>query len=263
MKIFKRGDKIFSGVRLDSNGKYVFDYYSNSDSDLINIQDPRLYESIFGNKVYRFGWQFTDIATSKDRTLFINFLKGIGDYKISEDELVKFISRPLASLDASVNLYDIDFFIYPLSKRSKLVSDIVKVINRCTSRDMEKMSFELVKSIPNDVEFDWNSFIADIGDDNNRLSQMTEYVKNELMPKIHTLDYFSLVKSVKPEYRSYITNYLRFSSEDADKIASLENKTMLIVDDMNTSGSTLDEILRIIGKLNNKCIIYIYTLPSK
>ena len=83
------------------------------------------------------------------------------------------------------------------------------------------------------------------------------------MPKIHSLDYFSLAESVKPKYRSYITNYLRFSSEDADKIASLENKTMLIVDDMNTSGSTLDEILRIVGKLNNKCTISIYTLPSK
>ena len=38
---------------------------------------------------------------------------------------------------------------------------------------------------------------------------------------------------------------------------------ILIVDDINTSGSTLTEILRIIKAINNQCEIYIFTLIGK
>ena len=259
MKLLIKNSKICSGVSVDTQGNYIFDYYSNSDSDIVELHNPQLYESTFGNGIYRFGYEFNDTASSKDRTQFIQYLNGIGDNQISEEELVKFISRPLAAL----NLFDLDCFIYPLSNRSKLATEIVKVINRFISRDMTKMSFELVKSIPNEVEFDWKSFIADNGDDEDRLTQMTEYVENTLMPKIHDLDYFSLAKSVKPKYRKCITNYLRFSSDDVNRLAKLDNANVLIVDDINTSGATLDEILRIVKKINRTCAIYIYTLIGR
>lgn len=47
------------------------------------------------------------------------------------------------------------------------------------------------------------------------------------------------------------------SAFDLDR---LKGNKILIVDDMNTSGSTLEEIVRILGTVNNNCEIYIYTL---
>ena len=110
------------------------------------------------------------------------------------------------------------------------------------------------------IEFDWESFEADYGDDSYRYSQMSDYVKNELLPKIHNLDYFSLAHSVKPKYRRYIKNFLNLDEIQANRLASLKGNNILIVDDINTSGATIDEILRIISLINNSCNIYIYTL---
>lgn len=250
---------IYSGVSVTEDGKFHFDYFSNSASDLIDVIEPQLYTSIHGNKLYRFGYRFNSNSSRGDRTRFLHFLKGIGDYVIDEAELERFISRPLAVLD---DLYNIDCLVYPLSGRSELVSKIVKTVNRFTSHDMSRFSYELVKSIPIEIEFDWNSFESDHGDEYG-YSQMKDYVEKELLPKIHSLDYFSLADSVKLKYRKYITNYLEFSSDKAKEISNLDNRTILVIDDMNTSGSTLDEILRILGRLNNSCEIYIYTLIGK
>ena len=51
---------------------------------------------------------------------------------------------------------------------------------------------------------------------------------------------------------------------DIEKISKLQNGfNVLIVDDINTTGSTLQEILRQISILNPNCNIYIYTLIGK
>lgn len=80
---------------------------------------------------------------------------------------------------------------------------------------------------------------------------------------IHSLDYFSLADSVKVKYRRYIKNYLNIDERSKEVIKSIQSGKILIVDDINTSGSTLNEIIRIIRKINNQCEIYIFTLICK
>ena len=79
--------------------------------------------------------------------------------------------------------------------------------------------------------------------------------------------------------RSSLTNTIirelgNFSQRDTIKTAiederskevikSIQSGKILIVDDINTSGSTLNEIIRIIRKINNQCEIYIFTLIGK
>lgn len=83
------------------------------------------------------------------------------------------------------------------------------------------------------------------------------------MPKIHNLTYFSIADSVKPKYRQYIKNYLNIDKKAELAIESIQNGKILIVDDINTSGATLTEILRIVRSINSKCEIYIFTLIRK
>ena len=45
----------------------------------------------------------------------------------------------------------------------------------------------------------------------------------------------------------------------ADRFSKLKGNNLLLVDDMNTTGSTLNEILRKLGKINNNCNIYVLT----
>lgn len=250
---------IKSGIR-EQDGQYIADYTYNLPEDIINIQPPQLYKSEYGNNVYWFGYKFNDGVPTQQKTKFLRSIKGLSDSSIPDSDLQRLIELPLAELDDRINLYDIDCFVYPLSNRSQLVNRMISAINKRTSRDMSRVSFELIKSIPTEVEFDWELFESEHGYDKKSYRQMAKYIKDELMPKIAKLDYFSLAQSVKPKYRKYIKNYLSFSAESAEKISKLQGANILIVDDINTSGSTLDEILRILGKLNHSCNIYIYTL---
>ena len=253
---------VYSGVRIDSD-KFYIDYTYNYPEDLIDIVTPQIYLRLDNNAVYEFGYKFKDSASSSERARFIHAVKQIGDSALSDDELHQFISRPLAELAKFADIYHIDCMVYPLSQRSPLVTKIVQCINDMTSRDTRKCSFEFVKQAPTDLDFDFDSFESEYGDSLG-YSQMLRYVKQDLMPKLRSLDYFSIARDVKPKYRKFITGFLDFqSTEDLEKYSKLQGANILVVDDINTTGSTLNEILRILGKVNTDCNIFVFTLIGR
>ena len=83
------------------------------------------------------------------------------------------------------------------------------------------------------------------------------------MPRIFELSYFSLADNVKPKYRQYIEDYLIVDNQTSQAIEAIQKGKILIVDDINTSGSTLREIIRIVKQINNNCAIFIFTLIGK
>ena len=246
------------------DGNYVFDYTVSYPKDILILQPPQPVASTHGDNVYWFGYSFRPEVSSPDREQFINYIKGLSDPSITDKELERLLVMPLRALDQMINRYAIDCFVYPLSGRSELVTKMVQTINRFTSRDMDKISFELVKSLPRDVTFDEEMLRADIGHDPNRFKQVMEYVNSVVLPSIHKEGYFSLAERVKKsKYRKYITNYLSISEDDMERLAKLDGASVLVVDDINTSGATLDEILRTIRKVNRSCRIFLYTLIGK
>ena len=256
---------INSGVYFDDKDEvYRFNYDKNNFSDIVNLVEPQLYESTYKNEIYWFGYQFNRDISSKIRSKFIKDLKGIGDNNLTDNQLINFIERPLSALHKKINIYTIDCFIYPLSNRSPLVSKMINVIRDYTSHETSRVSFEFVKSAPIDIQFDWESFNADYDDGSQRYYQMRDYIENKLLPAIHDLDYFSIAQCVKSKYRPYIKNYLNFKSdEDIEQFSKLQGSRILILDDINTTGSTLNEILRILNKINSDCEIYIFTLIGR
>lgn len=154
--------------------------------------------------------------------------------------------------------------MYPKSNRSNLVQTMIEEIGKATSRDMKRCSFELIKKLPSNILFDWQMFEDDHVGNEQSYKDIKNYVENILLPKVHSLEYFSLAKNVKPKYRKYIQNYLKFDTEEHKKaFENLNGENILVVDDINTSGSTLQEILRIIGSINISCNIFIYTLIGR
>lgn len=256
------------GIRKDdSSDKYVFDYYFDYDSDIIDLSSPKIYRTERLNKILWFAYKFNDSITSSERTEFIHYLKGIGKNKISDYDLRKLIEYPLKQINEFVNMYKIDAFVYPTSQKSNLVPLMVKIINEYVSRDVDRVTFELVKSLPKDIEFDWNRFNSENQFDSddkyetNRYNQMVQYINNDLMPKIKKLDYFSLARNVKQKYREYMMNI--FSEDTVNKLNALEGKNILIIDDILTTGSTVEEIIKDINKVNENCNIFVYTLIGK
>lgn len=246
--------------------KVVMNTEQDSENDILNLLDVDIYEADFLGNVYYFGYRFNDTTSRKDRTTIIKWLKGITPESIDNKSLRQFIRKPLLALNHRINLTTIDAVLYPRSNRSNLNKVIANELNKLTSHKTERRSFELIKTLPNSVQFDWNMFNydyeGDIGD--NQYKQIHNYIENTLIPKIHDLSYFSIADNVKYKYRQYIKDYLKFPNEDVENtIKAIQSGTILIVDDINTSGSTLTEILRIVHQINNNCNIYIFTLIGK
>lgn len=258
MKINRPASVLHEGVRPHEN-KFIFDYEQDKYEDLIYLKDPDFYDDKIFNNVYWFGYKFTDECSRLDRSRFINYIKGLLDDKPSEKELTRFIDRPLIKLHERENITSIDCIIHPLSERSSLVNKITSEIYNFTSRSSEKTTIQLVKSLPQGISFDWKTF-----NDENPYDKQQQIFINSMMDSIHQLDYFSIAKNVKPKYRKYIQNFLKFKTpQEEDLFKSIQKGKILIVDDINTSGSTLYEIIRILNQLNNSCKIYIFTLIGK
>lgn len=256
---------ILAGIQF-KNSQYQFNYESNESNDIIELVSPQLYESNIRNNLYWFGYKFNSDVSSKVRSQFIKDLKGIGEHNLSNSQIKKLIEAPLFELHKIINLYHLDVLVYPVSGRSKLVNMMIDSINDWTSHETFKKSFEFVKNCPKDVKFDWQSFEARYGslEDKSRYLNMKQYIEKHLMPAIHQQDYFSIAQSVKSKYRPFIQDYLSFKDGDAlQEFANLQAESVLIVDDINTSGSTINEILRILNIINEECNIFVYTLIGK
>ena len=249
------------GVREISNG-FIIDYTSDTHDDIVKVAEPTLYQTeLFGN-AYWFGYKFEESADSKSRAKFTQWIKGLLDDKPTETELRQFIERPLSLLNKSVPLSTFSGFVYPLSGRSNLVSTIIRITNSYLPHDTDGISFELMKNLPINVGFDWDGFERDVVDKMS-FRDRSRYINKMLLPTIHSSEYFS-IGEVPPKYRPYVKDYLVFKDKDTeDALRSIERGRLLLVGDIDTTRSTLKEMLRIVNRVNPKCEVYIFTLIGK
>ena len=86
-----------------------------------------------------------------------------------------------------------------------------------------------------------------------------------MLDLIHQKDYFTIAKDVKKSrFRPYMMGFLKFSSPaDEQLCATIRQQNVLIIDDVTTSGSTLNEILRTLRILNEDNDITIFSLIGR
>ena len=87
----------------------------------------------------------------------------------------------------------------------------------------------------------------------------------KMLDLIHRKDYFTIAKDVrKSRLRPYIMSFLRFASEeDRELCATIRKQNILVMDDVTTSGSTLNEILRTLRILNEDNEITVFSLIGR
>lgn len=257
--------KVNDFIKYDKdNDTFDFDFSSQDINDILLVSNVGVFKSNISDSVYWFGYKFNENIDSKLRTKFIDWLKGlVPNDRPKSSDLYKFIDKPLACLNKEYPLVLFDAFVYPKSNRSELVNRVIDVTLNYLDRSSAKLSFELIKNLPKNISFDFESFKSAAKND-LQIKQVFNYVNNDLLNKIHSLDYFSIAQNVKPKYRKYITNFLKFKDEESKLVfSSLQSPNILIIDDINTSGSTINEIIRIIKKVNPSIKIFIFTLIGK
>ena len=155
---------------------------------------------------------------------------------------------------------------------SRVNQYMLRYIYRFAQPMLQEM--ELLKALPSNISFDMNAYEKQYLNDvlENGRPRYTETQKEEvrktierMLDLIHQKDYFTIAKDVKKSrFRPYMTNFLQFATpEDEQLCASIRQQNILVVDDVTTSGSTLNEILRTLRILNEDNTITIFSLIGR
>ena len=258
------------GVTYDiENQMFVFDFEHDGAEDIVSLTGDGYQVQAFG-KCFYYGYEFPPQVDGNVRTAFINYVKFAKDLQENPD-LTDFIKNAIDSLSKKINLYDYNLVVMPESS-SKVNQYMLRYIYRFAQPTLRKM--ELVKALPSNISFDMDAYQGQYLDDvlEDGRPRYTEAQKeeakqsiNKMLDLIHQKDYFTIAKDVKKSrFRPYMMDFLRFSSESDEKLCeSIRQQNVLVIDDVTTSGSTLNEILRTLRILNEDNEITIFSLIGR
>ncbi len=253
----------------DTEKKFVFDFEHDGVEDIVSLTGDGYQVEAFG-KCFYYGYEFSEQVESSVRTAFIKYVKFTEALQETPD-LTNFIKKAIDNLDKHINLFNYDLVVMPES--SSMVNQyMLRYIYRFAQPTLRKM--ELVKALPSNISFDMDGFeqqYLDVKLENGR-PRYTETQKkevrqsiNSMLELIHQKDYFTIAKDVKKSrFRPFMIEFLKFES-DADKelYATIRKQNVLVIDDVTTSGSTLNEILRSLRIVNDDNNITIFSLIGR
>ena len=258
------------GVTFDNEQQqFIFDFEHDGADDLVHLTGSGYQVEAFG-KCFYYGYEFSEQVDGAVRTAFIKHVKFTGSLQDNPD-LTQFIKKAIDNLNRRINLYDYNLVVMPESS-SKVNQYMLRYIYRFAQPLLRKM--ELVKSLTSKISFDMDAFEKQYLDDilENGRPRYTEKQKEEVRQSIKAMvdtiqqkDYFTIAQDVKKSrFRPYIMNFLKFANEEDEQLcASIRQQNILIIDDVTTSGSTLNEILRTLRILNEDNEITIFSLIGR
>lgn len=258
------------GITFDSKEqKFTFDFEHDGSEDIVNLMGNGYQVEAFG-KCFYYGYEFAPQTDSAVRGAFIKYVKFTQNLQDNPD-LTQFIKKAIDDLNNKINLYDYDLVVMPESS-SKVNQYMLRYIYRFAQPSLHKM--ELVKSLPSNISFDLDAYGKQYLDDilENGRPRYTDVQKaevrksiNSMLELIHQKDYFTIAKDVKKsKLRPYIMHFLKFASaEDEELCSSIRHQNILVIDDVTTSGSTLNEVLRTLRILNEDNLITIFSLIGR
>ena len=255
------------GVTYDKEqDRFVFDFEHDGVDDIVSLTGRGYQMDAFG-KCFYYGYEFQDTVDGNVRSAFIRYVKFPESIQ-ADNSLTHFVQKAVNDLNDKINLYNYDLVVMPESS-SKLNKYMLRYIYRFAQPSLHGM--ELVKSLPEHISFDMAAYEKQYLNDTleNGRPRYTEAQKEEvrrniqkMVDLIHKKDYFTIAKDVKKSrYRPYIKGFLHFNNEqDRALCASIRQQNVLVVDDVTTSGSTLNEILRTLRILNEDNLITVFSL---
>lgn len=258
------------GVTFDNKEqRFVFDFEHDGMDDIVSLTGDGYQVEAFGRCFY-YGYEFSEQVDGSVRSAFIKHVKFTNNLQNNPD-LTTFIKKAIDQLNRRINLYDYNLVVMPESS-SRVNQYMLRYIYRFAQPMLRKM--ELVKSLPASISFDMDAYEQTYLNDvlENGRPRYTQAQKDEvkqsiakMLDLIHQKDYFTIARDVKKSrFRPYMMNFLRFATEqDKELCATIRKQNILVMDDVTTSGSTLNEVLRALRILNDDNEITIFSLLGR
>lgn len=258
------------GVTYNSEqNQFLFDFEHDGQNDIIRLTGSGYDVTAFSHCFY-YGYEFSEEIDGALRSAFIKYVKFTDNLR-ENPEITHFIQKAIDDLSRKINLYDYDLVVMPESS-SKVNQYMLRYIYRFAQPMLRQM--ELVKALPENISFDMDGYqetYLDAKLENGR-PRYTELQKNQvkasindMMDLIHKKDYFTIAKDVKKNrMRPFITDFLKFANERDELLCkTIRQQNVLVIDDIATSGSTLNEVLRSLRILNENNTITIFSLIGR
>ena len=264
--------KLVEGVQYDSSSNsFTFDFTQDSERDIIKLTNYGLYQSNIYNKCFYFKYQFEDDVDSSVRANFIEYIKF--HENMDNGDVSTFIEKAVNSLDDTINIREYNTIVYPQSI-SEINRKAISYIRLFGYPDF--LTFELVKEPPSELCFDYISYKREVLDATHKVGEReypkyTEEQKEEriaqikkMMETLKNSNYFSIGRDMKYKYRKYLKNFYNFGSEEEkDAFNKLAQPKVMVIDDVMTSGATLNYIINTIYKVNPNATVVVFTLIGK
>lgn len=222
----------------------------------LNIDDifekERFCKSSFDGFDY---YYYVSFSRNMDYALRNEFIKYVKNRPLSVDkDTFLLLHSSLLEFNNNVGFDKYNMIIYPDTSHNKLVrflTDNIKFSIFC--HNGKTKLYEIQKTSPENI----------IVDECAKNKKSNEEI-NAFLDGIHKLDYFSIAKNGGP-FRKYVRDFL--DVENGDLMISIKEATsktkILLFDDINTTGSTLREMIRKLHKYNPNLKFDIYTLIGK
>lgn len=257
------------GIRYTEDNMFEFDFEHDGIDDIISLTGDGYQVEAFG-KCFYYGYEFSDQVDGAVRSALIKYVKFTENLQNNPD-ITHFIQRAIDNLNKVVNLYDYDLVVMPESS-SRVNQYMLRYIYRFAQPMLREM--ELIKSLPEKISFDMDGYERQYLNDvlDNGRPRYTEQQKADvkasiknMMDLIHQKDYFTIAKDVKKsKMRPYITKFLTFRDEsDRELCSKIHHQNVLVIDDITTSGSTLNEVLRALRVINEDNNISVFSLIGR
>jgi hypothetical protein len=240
------------GVRKDGES-YVFDFKNDLDSDLMSLKftNRSSRNMTRGNTIYTYYYCY-EFENDKDRELLKN-IKIFSDI-IDTNHSELFIKKAIQGLDHRHKLNQFDCIIHPKSS-SLLLSKFAKYCNDKSGASV-LIPDTFIKVEKSGINFDYEKI--------NAISN--EGTKKQIYKAIEkimsTNDPFKM-KEIYAPYRKFIKDFLIVSTEDKRVNNLIKGKTVLLIDDYRTTGTTLKEMMNMLIDLEAKRVVICVIIDVK
>lgn len=236
IKLINVLSKIVEGIHIKDN-QYVVDYDKDYSEDLIKFSDKITFKKNEDGDMVIIG---IPVEKYNTKSKLINDLKNLRNI---DPNVVSFIlSKIVDNLDNQVNISSFDYIISPKSS-----SPLLKTFLDELKSKTDKPIYVSDMFLKNDVDNIW----LDLDKAKDELSN--KYYKKLIkdFEKIKNVEGRALkLQPLTKFQRKYIKDLLIVNSDYENMLVDMLDKKVLVVDDIFTTGKTLNDIKTILSKLN-------------
>lgn len=217
------------GISVDDSGNVLFDWQHDTGNDIIKLQGRCIHKSKFNNTIRYYGYR-AESGKSKDKSTILQYIKT----NVQNDDTRALIEKCVADFAEEISSTKIDYII-PVYSSSTINTAICNEIKKYQS---DAIIISTDKKPTTEAAIDEEAIRQAAKGDEKKYEEIRSAVE-KLVSRIKSMGVYSS-RSLPAQYKRYLVSMITF---DTTQIKNSTDCTVLIVDDITTSGETLKMVM--------------------